>query len=516
MSDLFYRWFYGAGSLLICLVTMLMARRGIHMLQLESYYLRQYARHMAKGVLPAAVIGLAACLASILFSDGALFALPACIILILPFALKKREEIKPLKYTARVKRMLCVYAAACLIICAVCVWQEFYYPIYLLPACNTLLVFLSALAAKPMEWAVREGYVLSASRRLKARPDLKIVGITGSYGKTSVKFILSAILKQKYSVLTPPSSFNTTMGVVRVIRERMRTDDQIFICEMGARHKGDIKDICRFVHPDFAVITSIGPQHLETFGSMERLRDSKFELIEGLKKGGTAFFPKGNEYAGQMYERAGCEKYYFGFDSSCFASAEDISVGPQGSAFKLVLDGKQQQCRTKLLGRHNIQNILAAAACAYKLGLTVEQIAHGIYLLEPVEHRLEIVASEPMTIIDDAFNSSPNGAKAALEVLAGFKNGRRIIVTPGFVELGEKQEDYHYQLGCQIAASADIAILVLPQRTAGIKRGLLESGFTPQAIYEAASLKEASELLGQIGAAGDTVLFENDLPDNYA
>ncbi len=516
MSDLFYRWFYLAGSLLICAVTLLLARRGIHMLQLESYFLRQYVRHMAKGLLPAAVICVLACVAYGFFPDAGIFVLPVCVILLLPFALKKRTEIKPLKYTARIKRMLVVYAIICLGICALCVWREFYYPIYLLPAFNTVLVFLSALASKPAEWVIREGYIYSASRRLKERPDLKIVGITGSYGKTSVKFILSEILKQKYSVLTPPSSYNTTMGVVRVIRERLRSDDQIFICEMGARHKGDIKDICRFVHPDCAIITSIGPQHLETFGSMERLRDSKFELIEGLKNGGTAFFPWGNEFTEQMYERARCEKYYFGFDKCCLASAEDITVGPQGSSFTLLLDGSQALCHTKLLGRHNIQNILSAAACAYKLNLNIEQIARGIQALEPVEHRLQIVSTSPMTVIDDAFNSSPNGAKAALEVLSGFKNGRRIIVTPGFVELGAGQEEYHYKLGVQIAASADIAILVLPERTGEIKRGLLASGFDAKAIYEAASLKEAAELLGRIGAAGDTVLFENDLPDNYA
>ena len=515
MSDLFYTVFYCAGALIMCAVTLLLARRGIHMLQLESYYLRQYLKHMFKGVLPLLCICGLACLSYAFFNSADIFILPVCIILILPFALKKRQEIKPLKYTARVKRMLCLYALIILAVCALCVWRGFYYPIYLLRAFNTALVFLSALAAKPLEWGIREGYILSASRRLKKRPDLKIVGITGSYGKTSVKFILSAILKQKYSVLTPPSSYNTTMGVVRVIRERLALDDQIFICEMGARHKGDIKDICRFVHPDCAIITSIGPQHLETFGSMERLRDSKFELIEGLKSGGTAFFPRGNEYAKQMYERAQCEKYYFGFVKDSLASAEDISSGPQGSEFTLILGGQSVRCRTKLLGRHNIQNILAAAACAYKLGLSLEQIERGICGLEPVEHRLKIIASSPMTVIDDAFNSSPNGARAALEVLAQFK-GRRIIVTPGFVELGPKQDEYHFQLGCQIAESADIAILVLPERTAEIKRGLLEKGFEPEKIYEARSLQEAAGLLEGIGLPGDTVLFENDLPDNYA
>lgn len=516
MSDTFYIIFYSIGSLLICAETMLLARRGVHMLQLESYFLREYSKHLTKGVPLIAGICSAACLAYILFPKADIAVFPIYIALLLPAALKKRQERKPLKYTARVKRMLCIYALLCLAICALCLRQRFFYPIYIIPAFNTIIVYLAALIAKPLEWAIREGYVSSAKRRLKTRPDLKIVGITGSYGKTSVKFILSDILKQKYSVLTPPSSYNTTMGVVRVIRERLKTDDQIFICEMGARHKGDIADICRFVHPDYGIITSIGPQHLETFGSMERLRDSKFELIEGLKENGVGFFPYGNQYTEKMFERAACEKYFFGFDPDCPVRAEDISSGPQGSEFTLILPGESVKCSTALLGRHNIQNILAACACAYKLGLSCEQIARGVNSLTPVQHRLQIVASYPMTIIDDAFNSSPNGAKAALEVLAGFKgNGRRIIITPGFVELGKDLDRYHYEYGAQIAGSADIAILVLPQRTSEIERGLLESGFDAQNIYQAQSLEQASEILRQIGLPGDTVLFENDLPDNY-
>ena len=151
MSDLFYTVFYCAGALIMCAVTLLLARRGIHMLQLESYYLRQYVKHMLKGVLPLLCICGLACLSYAFFNSADIFILPVCIILILPFALKKRQEIKPLKYTARVKRMLCLYALIILAVCALCVWRGFYYPIYLLPAFNTALVFLSALAAKPLE-----------------------------------------------------------------------------------------------------------------------------------------------------------------------------------------------------------------------------------------------------------------------------------------------------------------------------------------------------------------------------
>ena len=193
-----------------------------------------------------------------------------------------------------------------------------------------------------------------------------------------------------------------------------------------------------------------------------------------------------------------------------------MSVTPKGSRFTLKTEaGESVLCETVLLGLHNIQNILLSAACAYAMGLTLRQIARGIAKLRPVEHRLQIVASQPMTVIDDAFNSSPNGAKAALEVLASFP-ADRIIVTPGFVELGAEQEKYQYELGREIAQRCEKAVLVGERRTEAIRKGFLESGGDASAVFTVETLEEASALLAKIGKAGDTVLFENDLPDNYS
>ena len=192
--------------------------------------------------------------------------------------------------------------------------------------------------------------------------------------------------------------------------------------------------------------------------------------------------------------------------------AENISVGCFGSAFTLIDEqGNKQECATKLLGKHNISNILVASLMAYKMGLSLEEIARGISKIEPVEHRLQIVSQSPVTIIDDAFNSSPNGANAALDVLGRFVS-RRIIVTPGFVELGQDQDKYHFSLGEKIKDNADIAILVGKKRTQKIVEGL--NGFNGE-IYQVSSLNEATQLLQKITVKGDVVLFENDLPDNF-
>ena len=489
MDFIFSSPYVTAASLLLVLslsgLTLLAAKYYIHMLQLEGYFLSQYTRHLFARIRKPALL------------------------------FHPQEAKKPLKFTARVVRLYICLALVTLAVSSVCVFflpaPLFLLCLLLLPSVSRLVLFC-ALLCLPIEKAVAAWYVHDAKKKLASRDDLKIIGITGSYGKTSTKFILSTILSEKFSVLTPPSSYNTTLGVVRVIRERLQPDDEIFICEMGSRHTGDIRQICSFVHPDAAILTSIGPQHLDTFGSIEGVKKAKFELIEALGQEGTAVFSSSGEEILSLFEKAACRKLCAGFRETDDVFAQNISVGCSGSAFTLkTASGQSTECFTRLLGTHNIANITAAAAMALEMGMTLEEISRGISKIQPIEHRLQIVASKPVTIIDDAFNSSPNGAKAALEVLGRF-TGRRIIVTPGFVELGDREEQYHLELGRAIAQNADIAILVGKKRTEKIKEGI---GSFAGTVYTVSSLKEATEILSRISVTGDVVLFENDLPDNY-
>ena len=505
--------------LLLALSMISASKYHLHFLQLESYYLAGYRHFMHKKWYVFAIIALPALVAllDVDFLWGGVAILQALALYLAgKRELNKTNVKKPLVVTARVKRLMTVEAVLLLGV-AVALGVVFKLDnicglyglaISLLP----FTVALAAVIAMPIEYWVRMYFINDAKKILQSRPDLKIIGITGSYGKTSTKFLLSTILSEKYAVLTPPSSYNTTLGVVRVIRERLQPDDEVFICEMGSRHVGDIKEICSFVKPDIGIITSIGPQHLETFGSMENIVKGKFELIQAVKE--TAFFPLGNEYTERMLDMAECEKHAFGVDKECYMYATNLTVSPDGSCFALVNEkGESVFCTTALLGEHNVQNIVGCAAVAYRMGLTMEQIARGISKLKPVEHRLQIVSRRPVTVIDDAFNSSPNGAKAALKVLSSFA-GRRIIITPGFVELGDKLDDYHFELGKQIAQSAEVAILV-GERTKKIKEGIETVSTDGISVKTVESLEKATEYLATISTAGDVVLFENDLPDNY-
>ena len=195
--------------------------------------------------------------------------------------------------------------------------------------------------------------------------------------------------------------------------------------------------------------------------------------------------------------------------------AEDVEVGAFGSRFTLSdKTGESVRCETALLGRHNISNLVLACACAKKLGMTMAEISEGVKRVKPVEHRLQLIPGE-LNVIDDAFNSNPVGAKEALKVLHDFP-GKHLIITPGFVEMGEDEDKYNYELGRQIASACDAAILVGARHTKPILQGLLKEGFADANIRTVNSLNEATACIREFVGAGDTVLFENDLPDNYA
>ena len=374
---------------------------------------------------------------------------------------------------------------------------------------------LAALIAAPMEKHIAGQFIKDAQARLAAQPGLIKIGITGSYGKTSTKFLLRDILSVKYNVLATPSSFNTPMGVTRVIREQLTPAHQVFIAEMGARHVGDIRELVELVHPQMGLITSVGPQHLDTFGTIERVRDTKYELIEGLPKDGTAVFARDGAICEALFERCPLERKY---KPGMLVDVKNVACGPWGTRFTLtdVQTGEDASCQTRLLGEHSISNLLLCCTAARALGMTLQEIALGVSRCQPVEHRLELLSGGAgVSIIDDAFNANPVGAQCALRVIKDFP-GRRIIITPGMVELGGNEDGFNRAFGEQMADSVDIAILVGKKHTQPIVDGLTKAGFPQENIHVVGSLEESTTLLHGMMRSGDVVLYENDLPDNYS
>ena len=514
------------------------AGRGIlHFFQLESYQFPGYFRTLRRNPVHALVPGLCAAVAGValyyLFDllalrEGAEAGRITLMIVLLPVAagcglaigacFSQKRAKKKLVYTGRLKRLYAVLLIVMTLVSwllSLCSWAIL--PA-LFPVALPLVIALAGLLAWPIEKAISEMYFRDARRKLLANPSLVRIGITGSYGKTSVKHILGAILSEKYPTLITPASFNTPMGVTRAIREKLEPSHQVFIGEMGARHVGDIKEMCRLVRPTIGVITSVGPQHLETFKTVERVAKTKYELVEALPETDShAYFYDDGAFVTQMYERTQKPKTLCGMNSEtadCWC--DNIRVSSEGSSFTLHIKGKGEiECRTRLLGEHSIHNILLASAVASDLRLTLRQIAHGVEKLAPVANRLQLMHNPGgFTIINDAFNANPVGAKAALQVLKGFPQ-RRIIITPGMVELGENEAEYNRAFGRQMAECVDIAIIVGKGRATPIMEGLKEAGFDEANIHRVDSLDDSTKLLHTLVAPTDTVLYENDLPDHY-
>jgi len=519
----------------------------IHMLQLESYqgkmYLKWVSRHVASDVLPYLMNGVLVmvlrCGYVLFYSMGSRlysisYALADIVYLVLLllnyYSYTKKEHIKPLAFTGRVKRLIAVELILGILFTAAffykttfegfrMTWFQFLWPNFLRYAPGMFLPFfvcLAYLVTYPIESAVKKWYFNDAKKKLAARDDVIKIGITGSFGKTGTKFALGTILGEKYDVLFTPGSFNTPMGVTRIIRGELEEHHEVFIAEMGARYRGDIKELCTLVKPQYGIITAVGKQHLETFGSLEGVIKTKGELAESLMPDGCCFFNGDDENCRTMFASSALkEKYLFGTEGEgLYLAAKDIAVGPAGSEFTLAAEnGASVRCKTKLLGRHNIVNLAGAAALALRLGLTLDEIAAGIGKVEPVEHRLQLVPGT-VTVIDDAFNANPVGSKEALNVLASFP-ARRICVTPGMVELGAEEAELNREFGSHMAKCADVAIVIGKAHADPICEGLLAAGFPENCLVRVATLAEATENLPLYTEPGCVVLFENDLPDNY-
>ncbi len=456
---------------------------------------------------------------------------------------KRSKVIKPLVYTARVKRLLVAMAVMAAAEAAVAFWlSDSRLPFYsIVPSAQILsgsvvpaflfclwaisqfpavTIVLANGLAFPVEEILRQRYIAEA-RQIIAQVNPIVIGITGSYGKTSTKEILAHILGAKYLVLKTPKTFNTILGVCKVIREDLKPEHRYFIVEMGAYKPGEIARICRLVHPRIAILTAVGPQHLERFGSLEAIARAKYELIEALPADGVAIFNGDDPICRELAEKTQVKALRYGMlpeSPALDLRAADPAVSDQGTSFDLQ-PGEQSavRARTQLLGRHNLTNCLGAILAATECQVSLKEAVHALASLMPLEHRLQVVrAAGGITYIDNAYNSNPSGAKVALEVLASFQGGRKVLVTPGFAELGAIQAEEHARLGSNAAEVCDFIFLIgSNDRTGEILKGIQAKGFDPAHVFCYDRLAAAKDHLRDLLHPGDVVLFENDLIDIY-
>jgi UDP-N-acetylmuramoyl-tripeptide--D-alanyl-D-alanine ligase len=438
--------------------------------------------------------------------------------------IKNEQSKKPLVITSRIKRLIfttsIIYLVPILLIIInfdINNVAIYYLVLSMLVYVNYLFVLLANYLNIPAEKYVYFYYKTKALNKLKSMGNLGIIGITGSYGKTSSKNILNEILNVKFNSYATPKSFNTPYGLIITINNHLDKFNDFLVAEMGAFYRGEIKGMCDLVHPKYGILTKIGTAHLDTFGSQENIQLGKFELIESLPKDGIGIL-NGDDPLQVNYDlKHKCELVWIGItNKKADVVAIDIKLSEKGTSFNVKFKGdkKEYPFETKLLGKANVYNILASIALGYKLGMSISQLQLGVKKVKATEHRLELKQYGKITIIDDAYNSNPDGAEMALEVL-WMMPGKKIIVTPGMIELGTKQYELNMILGKQIAKVADEVILVGKEQTKPIFDGLMISEYDAKCIHIINDVKEAFPLIQKIQGKETYVLLENDLPDLF-
>ena len=526
--------------LALLFATFFKTKRSLHMLQQNLYnennrYIKWVFKNYKQFIDLDIILILIAFMGALVFYDLKLVSLIGVIGIsivsyLLGFSWIKRirndQNKKPLVVTARIKRL--IFTIVVLYFIPLCLmsyymvdreffWQMLFVITFMIYF-NTFVVYLANIINFPVEKLVYLHYKSKAQGKLKRMNNLKIIGITGSYGKTSSKNILSDILNIKYNALPTPRNLNTFNGLIMTVNNHMDKFTDIFIAEMGAYVKGEIKGLCKLIKPKYGILTRIGTAHLESFGSEENIISGKFELIESLPSDGFAVLngddPKQVNYKLKNKVRT----IWIGIDNEDVdVRATNIKCSSKGTSFDVIFKGykKKYSFETKLLGDHNVYNILAGIACGIEFGIEVSELMSAVKAVRPVEHRLELKKLGNFYQIDDAYNSNPVGAENACKVL-GMMPGLKVVVTPGMIELGAKEKEYNKKFGEQIAEVADYAVLIGEKRTKPIKEGLLDKGFDKEKIIVFNDVRDAYPFIGSLTGKKEVyALFENDLPDTY-
>ena len=515
---------------LIILAALIPARHALHMFQQNRYELGRYTSWVEdnieggtrRAMIPAVIIVLVAFACTRLSTEGVLkvcIAIAFVLAIVLHLRERKAKYIKPLVFTGRVKRQCLVLGLLYVLIQALLLYMFRRFNLWEMLALSYfgpwILIYPMALITSPIEESVKNWYIKDAKKLLDEHSNLIKIGITGSYGKTSTKNVMNAILSEHFNTLMTPASYNTPMGITRTIREMLKPIHKVFVCEMGADHVGDITYLMKFVEPEIGVVTSIGPQHLSTFGTQEKITHEKMQEIELLPNDGFGVLNYDNDLIRGYQIQNNVKTVTYGIRSEdADYRAVNITYSQNGSKFTMLHEDEEIEFETKLLGELNILNILSAIAVSRYLNVPWNEIQRGVKEMKQVEHRLEQRRINGRMFIDDAFNANPSGAHMALEVLSGMP-GKRVIVTPGMIELGKEQDADNRAFGADMKGKADEVILVGEHQTESILEGLKLSGFDMENVHVVAKVQEAFDLVYRTTTNEDTILLENDLPDAF-
>lgn len=431
---------------------------------------------------------------------------------------RKIHYIKPLVYTARIKRLYQFIVLIYIVIFSMCyMYIPLNYFFFLTPIFYIMPWFMIIIAGSimnPFEYKIRMHYVQEAHHIVRRNKELKCIGITGSYGKTSIKQITKYFLEEHYDTLATPHSYNNLMGITLTIRKYLKNLHEVFICEMGSDHSGELQVLSTLVPLDYAIVCAIGPQHLQTFKTMDAIIKEKMSLVENLNENKTAIL---NIDYNEIYEykiKNTCKVITYGERSGADYQIVHITYTRYGTSFGIVYKEKEYLFHTKLLGKHNVSNLACAIVLAHTMHIPFAKLQYSCTMIPYVKHRLEMIQKETYTLLDDSYNSNPIGAANALEVLKQMPSPR-ILMTPGFIDLGEMTQEKHLIYARQMMEACDEIILIGQIQCVDIIQYLKQHMFPLINLHIVESTKEAFLVMEECMKMGGCALIENDLPDIF-
>lgn len=378
-----------------------------------------------------------------------------------------------------------------------------------------IFLILVHITYYPFDTYFKSRVLAKAFRKVNKLPRLQVVAITGSYGKTSTKNILYTLLYKNYSVVKTPKSFNTPLGIAQTILEDIKETTEIFIAEIGAYKMGEIANLTKYLKPKIGIITAVTAQHLERFGSLKNIALTKFELVENLPEDAIPILNGENVWLKNLAKESKRKVVFYGRKSDPFYVTR-VKQDILGSSFILHTPKGKISIKLPLFGIHHVQNFLSASAAAITLGIDPKEVKQRAQFILPTPHRLEITRQGQLTIIDNTYNTNPESSQMSLKLLKDYPGEQKIVVTPGLVELGEREPEENRFFAKSIANVADKVIIIGEYAKAHLLKGLDNVNFPRKNVHIATSTYQGLNLMIKLAKPNAVVLLENDLPDQYS
>ena len=392
----------------------------------------------------------------------------------------RKEQDKPLVFTGRVKRFFASLVFFTLFLVMMKYIIKFEILVVIIP------LILAYATSAMMEAMLFRGFEMKAEKKLESMPNMVVVGVTASYGKTSIKNYIAHILSAKYNVYATPRSVNTFGGVLKDINEDLPSDTEVYVVEMGARGEGDIMEITKFVNPHLAVVGKIGPAHIEYFGSLENIRNTKMEILSS--------------------ERL---KEAWVHDSAMLSPISHVhTFGKEINDIRATLDGldfniDNEAYHANILGSFNAMNLGLAIKIAKALDMDEETIKKQLNTLKPTLHRLQRMDAGGKVILDDSFNGNIDGMMEGFNLSSTYK-GRKVVITPGLVEV---DDEFNVHVAQRANEVFDLVVV-----TGDLNYQIFKDNVDAEKLVKLESKDKMQEMLIEHTRAGDLILFANDAP----